>query len=169
VPPMQAIRPSPRWLGFLPIRNPIYGYAMTAAVVLVLVGVSWIGWRNLNSGPRDPGRVLSVVLAPGLSRGDVEGSNRLTLPAGTDTIRLQLLLPEDRHESYEATLVDAEGRTLTTERNPRKEPVNGQPAVMLDVAASRVSAGDYRVKLSGVNADGNSESVASYSFRIQNP
>ena len=167
--PMPAIRPSPRWLGFLPIRNPIYGYALTAAVVLVLVGVSWIGWHNLNSGPRDPGRVLSVVLAPGLSRGDVEGSNRLTLTAGTGTIRLQLLLPEDRYESYEATLVDAEGRTLTTERNLRKEPVNGQPSVVLDVAAGRVSDGDYRVKLSGVNADGNSESVASYSLRIQNP
>lgn len=169
VPPMQAFRPSPRWLGFLPIRTPIYGYAMTAVVVLVLVSVSWIGWRNLNSGPRDPGRVLSFVLAPGLSRGDVAGSNRLSVPAGTGTVRLQLLLPEDRHESYEATLVDAEGRTLTTEGNPRKEPVNGQPAVVLDVAASRVSAGDYRVKLSGVNADGNRESVASYSFRIQNP
>ena len=169
VPPMQAIRSAPRWLGLLPIRNPIYGYALTAVVVLVLVGVSWIGWRTLNSGPRDPGRVFSVVLAPGLSRGDAEGSNRLTLPADTGTVRLQLLLPADHYESYEATLVDAEGRTLTTEGNPRKEPVNGQPAVVLDVATSRVSAGDYRVKLNGVTPEGKSESVASYSFRIQNP
>lgn len=167
----KASRPTKsRWLGFLPIQNPIYRYAMTAAVVLVLVGVSWIGWRNLNSGPRDPGRVLSVVLTPGLSRGADDGSNRLTVPPGaTDTVRLQLLLPENRHESYEATLVDAESRTVTTKRDLPKEPVNGQPAVVLDVAASLVPAGDYRVKLSGVNPDGNSESVASYSFRIQDP
>jgi hypothetical protein len=169
VPPLQAIRPAPRWLGFLPIRSPIYGYAMVAAVVLVAVGVSWIVWRNVNSGPRDPGRVLSFVLTPGLSRGEAERGNRLTVPADTGTVRLQLLLPENRHESYEASLVDAEGRTLTTQGNLRKELVNGQPGVVLDVASSLVSAGDYRVKLSGVNPDGNSESVASYSFRIQNP
>lgn len=158
-----------RWLGFLPIRNPIYGYAMTTAVLLLVVGISWIAWRNLNSSPRDPGRVLSFVLTPGLSRGDAEGGNRLTVPADTNTVRLQLLLAEHRHESYEATLVDAEGRTLTTKRNLPKEMTNGQPGVVLDVAASLMPAGDYQVKLNGVNPDGNSESVASYSFRIQNP
>ena len=158
-----------RWFGFLPIRNPIYGYAMTAAVVFLVVGITWIGWRNLNSGSRDPGRVLSFVLTPGLSRGDAEGGNRLTVPADTGTVRLQLLLPENRHESYEASLVNAEGRTLTTNRNLPKEIVNGQPGVVLDVAASLMPAGDYRVKLNGVNPTGSSESLASYSFRIQNP
>lgn len=169
VPPTQALRPSTRWLGFLPIRNPVFGYALTAAVILVAVGVSWIAWRNLNSSPSDPGRVLSFVLTPGVSRGEGEGSNRLTVPADIGTVRLQLLLPENRHESYEATVVDAEGRTLTTKRNLRKELVNGQPAVVLDVAATQVSAGDYRVKLSGIKPDGQSESVASYSFGIRSP
>jgi hypothetical protein len=158
-----------RWLGFLPIRNPIYGYALTATVLLLVVGVSWIAWRNLNSSPRDPGPVLSFVLTPGLSRGDAEGGNRLTVPADTGIVRLQLLLPEHRHESYEASLIDAEGRTLTTKKNLPKEMTNGQPGVVLDVAASLMPAGDYQVKLNGVNPDGNSESVASYSFRIQNP
>lgn len=161
--------PTESRLGFLPIRNPIYDYAMTAAVLLLVVGISWIAWRNLNSSPRDPGSVLSFVLSPGLSRGDAEGRNRLTVPADTGTVRLQLLLAEHRHESYEATLVDAEGRTLTTKRNLPKEVTNGQPGVVLDVAASLMPAGDYQVKLNGVNPDGNSESVASYSFRIQNP
>lgn len=169
VPPTQAIRLSSRWLGFLPIRNPVFGYAMTAAVILVAVGVSWNVWRNLNSSPRDPGRVLSFVLTPGLSRGEGEESNRFTVTADAGTVRLQLLLPENRHESYEAAVVDAESRTLTTKRNLPKELVNGQTAVVLDVAASLLSAGDYRVKLSGVNPDGKSEGVASYSFRIQNP
>jgi hypothetical protein len=158
-----------RWFDFLPIRNPIYGYAMAAAVVLVVVGVTWIVSRNLNSSSRDPGRVLSVVLTPGLSRGAGDGSNRLTVPADTGTVRLHLPLPENRHESYEASLVDAEGRTLATNRNLPKQLVNGQPGVVLDVAASLMPTGDYRVKLNGVNPDGNSESVASYSFRIQNP
>ncbi|HKO35397.1 MAG TPA: zf-HC2 domain-containing protein [Pyrinomonadaceae bacterium] len=161
--------PKSGWLGFPPIRNPIYGYALAAGVLLLVVGVSWFAWRNLNSGPRDPGRVLSFVLTPGLSRGDAEGGNRLTVPADTGTIRLQLLLPEYRHESYEASLVDAEGRTVITDRNLPKQLANGQPGVVLDVSASLVPAGDYRVKLNGLNPDGNSESVASYSFRIQKP
>lgn len=155
------------WLGLLPIRNPIYGFALAAAVLLLVVGVSWFAWRNLSPGPRDPGRVLSFVLTPGLSRGDAEEGNRLTVPAGTGTVRLQLLLPENRHESYEASLVDAEGRTLINDRNLPKQLANGQPGVVLEVAASLMPAGDYRVKLNGVNPDGNSESVASYSFRIQ--
>ena len=167
--PKTSLPTKSRWFGFLPVRNPVYGYALAAALVLVVVGVTWLGWRNLNSGPRDPGRVLSFVLTPGLSRGDAEGSNKLTVPGDTGTVRLQLLLPENRHESYEASLVDAEGRTLTTNKNLPKQLVNGQPGVVLDVPASLVSAGDYGVKLSGVNPDGNSESVASYSFRIQNP
>lgn len=158
-----------RWLGFLPIRNPIYGYAMTAAVLLLVVGGSWVAWRNLNSGQGNPGRVLSFVLTPGLSRGDAYGGNRLVVPADTGTVRLQLLLTGDRHESYEATLIDAEARTLTTKRNLPKEMTNGHPGVVLDLAASLMPAGDYQVKLKGVNRDGTSESVASYSFRIQNP
>jgi hypothetical protein len=169
-PRTKTIRPrKSRWFGFLPLGNPIYRYALTAAVLFLVVGVTWIGWRYLNSGPGDPGRVLSFVLTPGLSRGDSEGGNRLTIPAGTGTVRLQLLLPENRYELYEASLVNAEGRTLTTNRNLAKELVNGQPGVVLDVAASLMPAGDYRVKLNGVNQDGNSEGLASYSFRIQNP
>lgn len=168
--PRPKTRPTKsRWFDFLPIRNPIYGYAMAAAVLLVVVGVAWIASRNLNSGQRDPGRVLSFVLTPGLSRGDAEGGNRLTVPANTDTVRLQLLMPENRHEWYEASLVNAEGRTLTANKNLPQQLVNGQPGVVLDVAASLMPAGDYRVKLNGVNPNGNSESLASYSFRIQNP
>jgi len=167
-PPTQTSPPSSRWFGFLPIRNPIYGYALTAALVLVVVGVTWLGWRNLNSGPRDPGRVLSVALTPGLSRDAGDGSKPVTVPSATDTLRFRLLLAELRHNTYEATL-DADGRTLTSKSNLPKEVVSGQPAVVLDVPASLVSTGDYRVKLSGVNPDGKSESVASYSFRIQNP
>lgn len=166
--PKQTSRPSSRWFGFLPIRNPIYGYALTAAVVLVVVGVAWLGWRNLNSGPRDPGRVLSVALTSGLSRDAGDGSKPVTVPADTDTLRLRLLLDELRHNSYVATL-HAEGRTLTSKSNLPKEVENGQPSVVLDIPASLVPAGDYRVKLDGVNPDGSSESVASYSFRIQNP
>lgn len=158
-----------RAFGFLPFRNPIYGYAMAAAVLVVAAGVTWMVWHNLNSGPRDPGRVLSFVLTPGLSRGHDDGSNKLTVPGDIGTVRLQLLMPANRHESYEASLVNADGRTLTTNKNLPKQLVNGQPGVVLDVAASLMPAGDYRVKLNGVNPDGNSESLASYSFRIQNP
>ncbi len=166
-PPLQS-RPPWRWFGFLPIRSPIYGYALTAALILVVVGVTWLGWRTLNPGPRDPGRVLFVALTPGLSRDAGDGVSPLTVTSDTDTLRLRLLIAELRHNSYEATL-DAEGRTLFSKSNLPKEVVNGQAAIVLDVPASLVSTGDYRVKLSGVNPNGNSESIASYSLRIQNP
>ena len=93
---------------------------------------------------------------PGPQRGDADGGKGTYSPADTGTVRLQLLLPENRHESYETQLVNAEGRTLTTNR------ISGKSRDMdnrcgFRRAASLMPAGDYRVKLNGVNRTANSE------------
>lgn len=155
------------WFEFLGIRNPAFGYATAAALVLIVVGVSWVVWRR-TSAPRDPGRVHSVVLASGLTRGDGEAPKKVAVSADIDTLRLQLLLPDNRYQSYEATLLDPEGRALTTPPNLTTETVNGQPAVTFDIPANLLPPGDYRVKLSGLNPDGSTVAAASYSFRVLN-
>jgi hypothetical protein len=154
----------PRLFGFLPTQNPMWGYAMSAAMILIVVGFTWVVWQNALS-PRGPGKVLAAVLTPGLTRGEGEGTNTITIPAGTDTIRLQLLLPENRYPTYHATLLDSESRPVITNGNLKPDSVNGQPAVMFDVDANL--QGDYRVKLSGVNPNGNIEALNSYFLRIQ--
>ena len=155
------------WFKFFGVQNPALGYATAAALVLVVVGTSWVVWRR-TSAPRDPGRVLSVVLTAGLTRGDGERVTSVRVPPDTDTLRLQLTLSDNRYNSYEATLLDGEGRALTAQSNLTAETVNGQLAVSFDVPANLVPPGDYRVKLNGATSDGNTVPVASYSFRVPN-
>ncbi|MFY9619494.1 MAG: hypothetical protein WAM70_14480 [Pyrinomonadaceae bacterium] len=153
------------WFPFFGIQNPALGYAMSAVLVLTVVGVSWVGWRRATA-PRDPGRVLSVALTSGLTRDVSEGPRKIPVTADTDTLRLQLIIPENPYPSYEATLVDAAGVELTTKSKLAKEAVDAQRVVIFDVPANLVPPGDYRVKLIGATADGNTAPVASYSFRI---
>lgn len=153
------------WFEFFGMRNPALGYATAAALVLIVVGISWVVWKR-SSALRDPGRVHSVVLASGLTRGDAEGSNRVRVPTDTDTVRLQLVLTDNRYQSYEATLLGAEGSALTTQSNLTTAGGGDQRAVIFDVPANLVPPGDYRVKLNGITADGHTTGVGSYSFRV---
>ena len=159
------IESKPRWFGFLPIRSPTLAYALAAVLVLIVVGGGWWATRTFWTS-HEPGNVFSVMLTPGLTRGDQQESAAVAVASDVDTLRLQLLIPDNRYNSYEASLIDAEGRVLATKNNLKVETLNGQPAVMFDVDHSRVPANDYRVKLNGSN--GNAESVATYAFRVKN-
>ena len=165
--PLDVARQKRSFFSLLPFRNPILSYGLAAAMLVVLVGTGWIIWKNfVSAGRGGPYNVLAVTLTPGLSRGDV-ASNRIAVPDGTGTVRLQLLLPENRYQSYEASLLDAEDRIIANKTNLTPESLNGQAAVGLDVSGKIIPPGDYRLKLNGVNPDGSTESVATYSFRIQ--
>lgn len=155
------------WFKFFGIQNPALGYATAAALVLVVVGISWVVWKRAIA-PRDPGRVQSVVLASGLTRDVSEGPRKVSVSADTDTLRLQLILPDNRYQSYEATLVGADGVELTTKSNLITGAVDDQSAVIFDVPANLVPPSDYRVKLNGATSDGNTTPVATYSFRVLN-
>lgn len=160
----EARRQRRPFFSFLPWQDPIVSYSLAAAVILVLVGVSWTVWKN--SPTRDPGKVLAVTLTAGLSRSEGE-TKSLVIPADTGTVRLELLLTDHQYQGYEATLLDSEGRTLTT-KNLKPEPVN-PPAVFFDVPANLLTRGDYRIKLNGTSANGNVESLPSYSLRTVRP
>lgn len=153
------------WFTFFGIQNPALGYATAVALVLVLVGISWVVW-NRATVPRDPGRVHSVVLASGLTRDVSEGPRKVSVPANTDTLRLQLIIPQNHYTSYEATLAGADGVELTTQSNLISGAVDDQSAVIFDIPANLLPPGDYRVKLSGQNSGGSTVPVASYSFRV---
>ncbi|HEX6188963.1 MAG TPA: hypothetical protein VFZ40_12870 [Pyrinomonadaceae bacterium] len=153
------------WFEFFGIRNPALGYATAVALLLIVVGLSWVVWRRATT-PRDPGRVLSVALTAGLTRDVSEGPRKVSVSADIDTLRLQLIIPNNRYQSYEATLLDAEGRGLATESKLPAETVNGQPAVTFDIPANLVAPGDYRVKVTGMSAKSGAENLAVYSFRV---
>ena len=156
------------FFSFLPFQNPIVSYALAAAVILVLVGVSWIAWKNWS--PAVPGKVLAIELAPGSMTRDlgVAETKIFTIPADTDTVRLQLDLPQVEYPTYEAVVQNVNLGQVLTKKNLKAQSSNGRPTVLVEVPPSSLPRGDYRIKLDGVLATGNVESVSTYFFRVLN-
>lgn len=147
-----------------PFRHPIFSYSVVAAAALVVVGISWVVLKNLStSSPRGPGNVFAVALEPGLTRDSGE-IRKFSIPPNTDTIRLELALPDNQYQYYEAILQDGNGHILLTKKNLKAQSFNGHLTLLVDVTP--MSPGDYRLILNGLIANGNIESVASYSFRV---
>lgn len=158
-----------RRLGFLPTQNPILGYALATAVLLIVVGVGWWAVKNWIPGSRRPGKVLSCALTPGLTRGRSEETTQVLIAPDVDTVRLQMLLPDNAYESYEASLLDSDSQTITSQTDLKPQFVNNERVVILDIDSARLPAGDYRIKLSDATANGKSPPLATYAFQVKNP
>lgn len=153
------------FLSFLPIRNPIVSYSLAAAAVLVIFAFSWIALENVRTPQHEPGKILAVALEPGLTRDSGE-IRKFSIPPNSETVRMQLALPGSQYQSYEAVLQAVDGRIVTTKKDLQAQSASGgQLTMLVDVAASLLPPGDYRIKLNGFT-NGNVESVGSYPFRV---
>jgi hypothetical protein len=163
---IEADEPPPKkrtFLTFLPFQNPMVSHALAAVVLLFIVGASWMVWRT-GLSPRS-GPVFAIELAPSVMTRDIGETPTFVVPTDRRPVRLQLDLAEDEYPSYEVVLLNANGRTLSTKKNLKSQSVGGRPALFVETETS-LAPDDYWVKLSGVTAGGNSESAASYRFRI---
>jgi hypothetical protein len=137
-----------------------------AAVLLLALGLSWAVIRS--SRPGGPRQVLAVVLTPGgVTRGGGD-AQQVTLPDGTDEVRLRLRLAADESQGYRAALLDARGATVFTAEGLRPEPDEGGEVVALSVPAGDLPSGHYLLRLEGVRAGG-PERAGSYYFRAVAP
>ncbi len=112
--------------------------------------------------PVDP-RVSAPMLA--LFAGSVRGWGslpHLDLPRTANGASLQLNLESRDYERYAAEVVDPDGRVVARSANLR---ANGKRVEMF-VPTARLVSGEYTVRLSGVNKQNASESVADFPFRI---
>lgn len=163
--PDVAKPPPKRGFSFLPFSNPLVSYSLAAVAVLIIFAFSWVALKNVRTPLRNPGNVLAVALEPGLTRDSGE-IKKFTNPPDSDTIRLQLALPDNQYQSYKAVLQNSNGDILLTKSNIKAQSANGHPALQVDLIPNLIPPGDYRITVSGLTADGNSESVSSYSFRV---
>lgn len=165
---IDVAKPPPKkpFFSLLPIRNPILSYSLAAAVVLVVCGVSWVVLRNWrNPAPYEPGKVLTVVLTPGLTRGDGE-IKRITLNPDTGTVQLRLNLMRGDLTSYRVTvLLDGRSPIWTRDNIPARNDA-GTKAIVADIPAKSLTPGDYQVKVSGHLTEGSFEDIASYRFHV---
>ena len=148
-----------------PARKPVVPYAIAAAILVLLGG----GFLMLKywQGPASGGRVLAIELTPGsATRGDGEVKEFSVAP-DVGSVRLQLDLPDNDYQNYEAIVRDSSLRTVFTARNLKPQTINNFAAVTADVKADLLAPGDYRVTVNGSSAGGRSESVATFSFRVR--
>jgi hypothetical protein len=115
-----------------------------------------------------PTRVVAFVLLPGGGvRGGGQGESvSITADVGTVVLRLPLV-DEESYRSYRATL-ETGGRTirpfdkLTSELDPELGKV-----IQVRVPAELLRRQSYQVQLSGITADGRTQSLTSYTFVVE--
>jgi hypothetical protein len=149
-------------------QKPILAYSLAAAFILVIALVSWIALdRSKNPALQDGGKVLAVVLTPGLTRDGGE-IKKISIPPGTATVTLQLEVPKADYTSYRAELLTTERTIIATNEGLHVETVSDKAVVAMPITRSLIERDDYYVGLAGKRADGSYENVASYVFRVLN-
>jgi hypothetical protein len=149
------------------IQTPAMGLAFAAIVLVIVVGASWFVIRNWRSAEPRPQDLLTEVLTPGQTR-DIggDGFKRFSIPADKGTLRLQLILTRNEYPTYLVILQNIDSTVILSRDGLKAQSINGQPTIVVDAASRSLSPGDYQVKISGVTASGDPESLDGYFFRV---
>jgi hypothetical protein len=150
---------------FLPFQNPIAAYALAAAVVIAVIGISWIGFNSLRREPGGSGKVVAISLTPGQIREDGE-TKSIAIAPDTESVQLNLELPANEYQAYKAELLTSERQSLRVSEDLRPESVGGKKLINFTIPAELLRRDDYRVRLSGRSAAGGYEPLSSYTFRV---
>jgi hypothetical protein len=101
------------------------------------------------------------LLSPGVQRG-IQPVTRIVLPRSAVIVSLILDLPENAHRTYRAVLLN-EGQELLSRSLLKASESTERITVCLNLPATDLSGGDYRIKLYG---SGEQEPVSTYIFRL---
>lgn len=150
--------------------HPALRLSLAAISLIAVLGVSWIILTNRLSYEKasdKPQSIFIATLSPGLTR-DVGATAGISIPPDKDTVRLQLQLESSSHgyRSYSAELKTSEASTLLSRDKLQPEVKDTYRVVNLDVPSQILKAGDYQVRLSGVDESGATEPVGRYPFRV---
>jgi hypothetical protein len=161
-----AKSPPAKFFSVLPFRSPLVSYAVLAAMLLLIGGVSWRlfnGWQQQATHPA--GAVLAVMLTPGVTRGG--GDIKRVMPApNTGTIRLQLQIGTASYPSYRVVVISSDHSEVWTRTNLPAQDLTDLPVVSADVPATLLNPDDYQIRLSGQLSNGAFEDVATYQLRV---
>lgn len=117
-----------------------------------------------------PARAVSVVLTPGIFRGNTTESARLALSASIKKVELQLVVARGvSYQEYRAkvTSVDA-GICVWSEQGMSIRQISGFSRLVMVVDAAVLPRADYLVALEGSTGDQNWVPIHSYLFRVNN-
>lgn len=113
--------------------------------------------------PKERETTLAIfILNPGGIRGGA-AENRLRVQPQTREIRLRLNLESNNYSFYTARVTTVDGATIYT--SPQLK--SNRKSLLLQLPIRKLQPGDYIVELSGINAEGQTESVDDYAFTLQ--
>jgi hypothetical protein len=109
--------------------------------------------------------VLSVLLPPAPIRGE-KAPPSLTLPHLTGRVRLLMELNSYDYSSYQVRFQTVDGREILRRRASKVKLDKDREFAALTIQAGRLTKGDYILILFGQTADGRSEEIDRYFFRV---
>lgn len=162
-------RPTPKknFFSFLPFTNPGVSQAFAAAMLLVVVGLSWVAYKNWpQQTPQQPGNVFVATLTPGLTRDNDSQTNRLSIPSGTSTVELRLLLASGEGQSYRVELLTGGRVSVLIVDDLKPQTQGSEKFIAISVPTKTLKRDDYKVRVSRREADGNYQETSGYRFRV---
>ena len=109
-----------------------------------------------------PAQFAAIVLMPVASR-DINESNTLRINSATRSVRLRLVFKSDDYRSYNVEITTIEGVSIWRQNNLK----SSNKSVTLQFAPALLRGQDYIVTLTGKTADGQTETISEYYFRVE--
>ncbi|HZS06472.1 MAG TPA: hypothetical protein VFD58_16655 [Blastocatellia bacterium] len=122
--------------------------------------------QKVTPQPSSQPALLSFLLTPGLLRGGGE-PRQLAIPHSTAQVRLRMKLDGNDHRSYQVGLRAVDGGEVFRQQSLKARPGKAGAEVAVTIPAAKLTAGDYILTLSGVNAAGETEELNRYFFRVR--
>jgi hypothetical protein len=109
--------------------------------------------------------LIAVTLSPGLLR-DLGGSQKFSIPPGTNLAQLDLKMEPQDYPQYQLALQRVDGGKTWIQIAPKTESGAQSRSLRLIVPANVLRPDDYVLKLSGITAAGDLEDIGKYYFRV---
>ena len=113
-----------------------------------------------------PAFVSLLLVASGL-RGAETRSPTLSIPAGTQEVRIELKTAENEYQSYQLELHALGGKAIFDRKKVKPTITKSGATFGFSVPASRFTSGDYILTLKGVMPTGEVEDVSKALFRVE--
>lgn len=163
------------WWGWSPGE---FGFGLAAAAALVAAVVGWSLLRTPQSGVEPAGTaadaqfrtvptaVATLLLVPGLNRGDLQQQNVFRVPAGTTGVELRLVVPGGHVAGMQAQLRPVGGTPLAIATEPTGTETPEGFEIRWSIPAGMMPPGDYLLSITSAVQGREPESVASRFFSI---
>jgi len=94
-------------------------------------------------------------------------ASRITLPAGTNALRLRLPLAKNDFPRYQISLRDGGSREIFKSRKLKATVSANDVAIFVNIPANQLTEGDYLLTLEGISGSGEIEPAGKKQFKIE--